>query len=366
MKVTNVSVVNVGIGESVKNEEFDKILKNNGIKLWERKKSALRFTLLDSNEAFANAIRRVFNDELEIECLYAHHTDVTTDDKFILPDNILERINLIPLEQNKGKADVVMSLKYENKTSDIVNIYSSDIKINTKKGFQSSEELFNQHIQICSLRPGKYLYINNIVRKKRAGYINNCHTLGTHKYECINVDMSKPSLNTNLTDFKLELCDNANSSAVDMATMVRDNLVDRVTKVKSLISNYEIPDGVDIRTMEAKNSNSDTMAIYVVKNTNIVDIKTGDSEKYTESKSYDDIYEIHINNEYHTVGNIITKYVYLVCPEIELINYKLAHILKHKIIVTIKHHEYKRIIEKALNKFLDDINYWCSEIHKNC
>jgi DNA-directed RNA polymerase subunit L len=116
-----------------------------------------------------------------------------------------------------------------------------------------------------------------------------------------------------------------------------------------LINNYEIPVNVDIAT-EANNNE-----VYIVKNTKIVDVKKDNSD-------ISDLYEIHIKGEYHTIGNLITRYVFNENPDIELVNYKLEHILKHKIIVTVCSSDYKKIIYSALTKCIEDFDQWKSAI----
>ena len=354
MKVVNISY---NTEELDKNNKLYKILQSSELKdrLWHKNKNSVRFDLIDSNEAFANGLRRVFNDELEIKIMFVHPSDLDTDDKFILPDNIIERINLIPLDQThnlSNDANTTLSLKITNDTGDIINIYSKDILINGKKGGISSKELFNQNIIICSLRPGKYLYVNNITIKSKQGFINNTYTAGTHRYECINVDFSKPVMSQELKDFRIEFCDNGNIGHKTIIKMIRDNLYKRITKVKNLINEYTLPDDTNVVSQSIENKND----VYIIQNTNIVDLHSiNNSELETQNT---DIYEIHIKGEYHTVGNIITKYVYLENKTIELINYKLEHILKNKIIVCIKHSNYKKIINNALDAFLADLETW--------
>ena len=72
-------------------------------------------------------------------------------------------------------------------------------------------------------------------------------------------------------------------------------------------------------------------------------------------KEYNDIYEIYINNEYHTIANLLTKYVFQLDPNIELINYRLIHPLTHKVVITIKHSNYKKIINDAIENIISDL-----------
>jgi DNA-directed RNA polymerase subunit L len=51
----------------------------------------------------------------------------------------------------------------------------------------------------------------------------------------------------------------------------------------------------------------------------------------------------------------LTKYVFLEMPTIEYINYRLHHPLTRKLIITIKHSNYKKIINDAINSIFKDL-----------
>ena len=138
-------------------------------------KKSLSFELINSNEAFANGIRRIFNDELLVKSLDVNIYDLKTDDKYILPDNIIERLNLIPILQNIND-NIVFSINIINNTNDIINIYSKDI-INKNKNDKNI--YFNNNILICSLKPNRYLYINNIKITKEYGYNDHKYSIDT-------------------------------------------------------------------------------------------------------------------------------------------------------------------------------------------
>lgn len=363
MKVENITTNNLSLD---KNNKYYKLLESENIYRDFNSKKTLSFDLIDSNEAFANGIRRVFNDEMEVKQMDIKPQDINTDDKFILPDLIRERINLIPFVQTISDKysieldKISFQLHLENKDEDIIKVYSKDIKLKIGNNIvETNNDFFNSNVQICSLRPKCHLYLNNIHVSKRHGYNNNAHCMGTVKYECINVDFSKSCLEQTLTDFHMELCDNSQSSQSEMVNLIYNNLFFRLSKVKKLIMDYEIPPDSESNVDQSLNSN---LELYIINNTKIIDLKAeGDVSK----KNVNNLYEIHVNNEYHTVGNIITKYVFLLDENIELINYKLVHILKHKIIITIKHEEYKKIINKAIDNFLLDLANWKKTILSN-
>lgn len=310
------------------------ILVKSGTKIPTMPKHIIKFKLSESNEALANAIRRVHNDELSVGVMNIHAEDFSTDDKFILPDNLFERLRLIPVREFSGKK----SLKIENKTDRIIKIWSSDIKPN---------DGFNQNIQLCSLRPGKYLSMLNITMKKEYGYVDNAHTTGTFRFDS---PIIGPSLEIDSTEFDMEIADNGQSSYAKMIKDIKDNLVSRLNRVMVLISNYEIPENVDQQVLANETNIKD---IYILENTSIVDL---------HQTTLDSVYEIHIKNEYHTIGNLICAYVFMENPNIGLINYKMEHILKHKIIINIMASDYKKIIANAIKRCIKDIELWHDSI----
>ena len=107
-----MDIKNVKINEyqiNYKNSKFENIINENKHLIPELNKKSITFDLINSNEAFANGIRRTFNDELLVKSLDINIYDLKTDDKYILPDNIIERINLIPILQNIND-DLIFSI----------------------------------------------------------------------------------------------------------------------------------------------------------------------------------------------------------------------------------------------------------------
>jgi DNA-directed RNA polymerase subunit L len=323
MDIKNVKINDYAI--NYKNSKFENIINQNKHLIPELNKKSISFELINSNEAFANGIRRTFNDELLVKSLDVNIYDLKTDDKYILPDNIIERINLIPVLQNISD-DIIFNINVINNTNDIINIYSKDI-INKNKNDKTI--YFNSNILLCSLKPNRYLYINNINIKKEYGFNDHKFSMGSYNYEIINTDFNINSLNNNITDFKIELITNNNIEIKNLIILIYDTLYFRLKNIQLSINNYDInTNSTDINKL--------VNDIFIIPNQNI--------------------FEIHINNEYHTIGNLITKYVFNLDKNIELINYKLEHPLRHKIIINIKHNQYKKINNDAIEniiKYLD-------------
>ena len=332
MNIKNIKTTEYSI--NLNNKYFNDIIKKNNLSLPNLNKESIQFELLNSNEAFANAIRRVYNDELLVKILDVNIYDLKTDDKYILPDNIIERLNLIPIKQDIHK-DTLFQINVVNNTNDIIKIYTKDI-INKNK--QDKNVYFNNNILICSLKPNHYLYINNIKINANYGYIDNKYSLGSYNYEIINTDFNIPSLNNNIKDFRIELITNGNINLKNLIKLIYDTLYIRLKYIQESINNYNI-------NLNSTDINKLINDIFIIEN--------------------NDIYEIHINNEYHTIGNLITKYVFNLDSNIELINYKLEHPLRHKIIINIKHNEYKKILNDAINNIIEDLIQFKNILNKS-
>ena len=336
MEVKNIQINDYSI--KYLNSKYKSIIENNKSLIPTFTKLGLQFQLLNSNEAFANGIRTVFNDELFIKYLDVSVFNINTDDKYIIPDNIAERISSIPLNQ-KTNENTKYKLNITNNTNEIIKVYTKDlILLNNKTTLD-----FNPNIIICTLKPNKFLSINNISINKDCGYNNHIFSIGSFKYEIINTDFSTLSLNTNSKDFQLELITNANITLDDLVNAIYDNLYLRLKKIQNEINAYQL-----------ENHSSDISKIL----TDIFIIHAGDS--YTGNS----LYEIHIMNEYNNIVNLLTRYIYYLDNNIELINYKLEHPLRHKVIINIKHSQYKKLINNAIENIIKDLNIFKNSLLK--
>lgn len=327
MQIQNIHTIDYDI--KYEKSKYKELIEQNKHLLPTFNKKGLKFQLLNSNEAFANSIRRIYNDELLVRCLDTKIFNIFTDDKYILHDTIIERINSISLNQEEILDDTIFHLNVTNNTNDIIKIYSKDI-INKKSSNNKKNEeklYFNPNILICTLKPNKYLNINSITINQEYGYNNHLYSLGSFNYKIINTDFSQLSLNTTSTDFELELINNSNISLKGIIHKIYDNILFRLKKIQQAINSYELE-------KQSTDINKIISEIFIINNNNI--------------------YEIHINNEYHTIGNLLTYYIYNLNKNIELVNYKLEHPLRHKIIINIKHPQYKKLCNDAIDNIITD------------
>jgi len=347
MNITNIKTHNYNI--QYENSKFKSIIDNNKHLLPNMNKESVSFNILNSNEAFANALRRVFINELPVKCLNVDTHNIVTNDKFILTDNIIDRIRLVSIHQDID-LNTTFNLNITNETNDIINIYTKDL-INKNKNDKT--KYFNLNIQLCSLKPNKYLNINNIKPDINYGYNNAIYSMGSFKYEAINTDFSIASLQNTITDFSIEFVNNSNISIKSLVALLHETLYFRLKKIQDYINDYDIEknsDDVHKINMIGTKSND----IYIIKNNNILDTNLIDNN-LSEVK-LNNLYEIHIKNECHTIGNLITKYVYQLVPSIEYISYRLHHPLSRQLIITIKHSDYKKIINDSIDNIIKDLN----------
>lgn len=341
MNIKNIKIQDYNI--NYENSKFKEIIENNKHLLPNMNKQSISFDIINSNEAFANAIRRVFNDELPVKCLETHYHNVITNDKFILIDNIIERIELISILQTID-INTIFNLNIKNDTNDIINVYAKDL---VNKNTNDKTQYFNNNIQICSLRPNRYISINNIKPGINYGYNNSIYSIGSFKYEAINTDFTIPSLNNEVKDYHLELINNSNIPIKNLIILIYETLYIRLKKIQDYVNDYNIEKNAD----DINKINDD---IYIIQNNNIKDTNVLDNNIETIN-NFNNLYEIHIKDECHTIGNLLTKYVFLEMPTIEYINYRLHHPLTRKLIITIKHSNYKKIINDAINSIFKDL-----------
>lgn len=336
MKVENIQLVERVIDPASAPESIREAAKKFTHLIPALRKKVLSFDLIDSNEAFANALRRVFMDELEVKALSFSVHDITTDDKYILPASIQHRIRSVPLVQSIPETHA-FKLLANNKTRDIQVVHMGDLVCKPS----GVRPWFNVNIPICTLRPNKFLSIHNIKVDKGVGYDDNIFSIGSFGYKCLDADFSKMSLEQELTQFRIEFRTNGNIEAVDLVSVIASNLKTRLKEIQMLVDAYNI----DRNVASASIMND---KLYIVKN-----MKAGD----------DAVYEIHINKEYHTIGNLLSKYIYLEDKTIDFNAYKLDHVLHHKVIVFVKHVEYKKIMHVAIDAIINDIDTWQTFIY---
>lgn len=299
------------------NTIFENLIKSNKHLIPKLSHMSLIFNINNTITSLVNAIRRTIIDELYIKILYFDLIDLYTNDKYILPDLIQNRIGLIPILQTINE-NISFNLYIKNDTLHIKNIYSNDIFTKHKNTY------FNNNIILCQLHPNKILKIDNIKVKITQGYLNSISSIGNAMFEVIDFDMKQNlTLNSSPSNFKFTINSNGNINPIDILHLSIDNLIDRLNNITDIINNYD------------NDIHYNHIDLIITVQNNI--------------KFY------HINNESHTLGNLIVDYIYIIDSTITLLDYNVEHPTKNKVIITILHNDSNNLIKMAINNIIIDL-----------
>lgn len=250
----------------------------------------------------ANAIRRALFSETTLYVMYAELNDIETNDGFT-NDWVQNRIQLIPVNQN-APSNVVGSYEVVNNTDDIITVRSSDIK------FKPDAPVCDSTYRIAVVTPGKYFKINNIHLVKQNGYEG-------HSQIASNIMYSGSDNN-----YFISFDTNGSFNGKDTVKYALNSIIDRFTKIDK-----------ELRAFDLKASNEfKTSSIELILN--------------------DELSILTIYNESHTVGYLISDYVYKIDPSIPLINHKLIHITERNLIINWRHQTGLKIILDAIEKII--------------
>ena len=134
-----------------------------GIKKLPLADTYISIEISDISTAYINAIRRTGLNKIIGYCLTIPIDNDwnETNDNFIIPQFISQRLNLIPLKPNIESfyKSIKFDLIIENNTSENIDIYTKDLKL--VSGYLP-EPIFNPTFKICTLFSGKKIVIKNI------------------------------------------------------------------------------------------------------------------------------------------------------------------------------------------------------------
>jgi len=298
----------------------------------------VQFEITDTVSDFANCIRRFLLDEISVYSMDVNENNITTNDKFILGDVLKKRIELIPFQQMLPELnELKISLAVENKTDDLMMVYSRHITVTDKKNkILDSEKYFSTNIPIIQLRSNMSLTVDDItiitgVGKKDAGKF--C-LLSNISYEILDVTPFEEtkyekkgfsSLNSNPQHFKISYKTHRNIEPKKVMILCCDGITERLSAIQKELLNIK-----------------DNLNIYF---SDLVDLETkGDVKLY------------HFKGEYWTIANIIARYCFLEFKEIKFVCSCIIHPSTEESIVKIRHPESSKIINSAINHILSDID----------
>ena len=345
----------------------------------------LNIEISNVNLSLINAMRRVILSEyptigFNIDDYLNSDIKVITNTSSINNEFIMHRIGLVPIHYSSIKAFDSSKYKFvidkQNTSNSTISVKSNDFKVyNTETGneeesikFFPPDPITNDFILILRLKQnpnkvGEKLHIegkasigtgsinaryspvscitfnNKIDESKKATALQK-HLDKTMQNEDASID--KETLNFNLTYGERYFHTDENDEP-----NIFEMFIESIGVIPSYIILYETLD-----IIKQKLNNLTNIINKIISEEN-------KQEKIQISKSLDtmDAYEVKINDETHTIGNIIQSYASLIFNEEELpyIGYRNPHPLKKFIVVKLK----------TSNNTLEEVNNIFSKINEN-
>ena len=346
--------------------------------------NALNLELNDVNLSLINGIRRVILAEFptiafNIDDYLNSDIKVITNTSSINNEFIMHRIGLVPIHYSSIKAFDPSKYKFvidkQNTTSSTISIKSNDFKVyNTETGneeesikFFPPDPITNDFILLLRLKQnpnkiGEKLHVEGKA-SINTGSINaryspvSCITfknkIDESKKDIALQEYLKKSVNEGTSESRETLNFNLTHSERYFHTDKNDEpnifemFIESLGVVPSHIILYET---LDIIKQKLNN---------ITKTIDKIISEESKEEKIQIGKSLDtmDAYEVKINDETHTIGNIIQSYASLNFTEEELpyIGYRNPHPLKKFIVIKLK----------TSNNTLEEVNNVFSKINEN-
>ena len=133
-----------------------------------QKKFSCKIT--NTNTEFVNALRRAVTSLIPVIVMDPCVVHTETEDPFILSDLVETRIRLIPIMQNISLI-TRFELKIFNKTENLLDVMTSDIKI------YGNKQMPYNNMLICTLEPNSSLDINIGLKQSSAYKKHAAHTV---------------------------------------------------------------------------------------------------------------------------------------------------------------------------------------------
>jgi len=305
----------------------------------------VKFEIDNCYSALANAIRRCLIAEIKVKCLNIEMVDITTDDEFIISDALIKNINLIPINQNYETKDLGLELYIKNNTNQMMDVYLSDFTLYHDKKNKVEANLLDLipevNIPIVKLSPNKFLQIKNF--KIIEGYnkddaakftlLNNVSykPIDIEPYDNFNKSGSK-SINTNPKKFEISYITKANIDPKNVMILCCESLIFKINKFLELINNY----------------------VKKIGNDNFY------GDEILEVTRNNDYYIYKCNNEYLTLGNLLSQKIFILDETILFTSATVERLDTEKMILKIRHTEPDKILRDAIHDCLGDL-----EIIKN-
>jgi len=345
MTVKNIKVTEFNLIKELNNKnnkEVQNLLKfiskEDALNIMPKKsKMTVSFTLENTHVSLANGIRRCLVDEIETLSFDFDETkSLDTDDKYLLCDIVKKQIELIPINQEYDYSDVSISLSKKNDKETIIDVTTNDIIIKKNNDIIDTATIIN-NIVLFNLRPGKYINIKNIFISKGTALQN----------------AGKYSLLSNVT-YKI----------LDVQPLKED--VVNISGKSSMVSN---PRKFYISYTTHRNIDHPLNVMVKCCNTLILKLEAilndmkniSNSDKVYQSSlitltTESNVRKISFLNEYWTIINLISQYVYLEANNIKFISASLIHPEKEIGVINIVHNEFCSVIKNSIKNIITDLN----------
>ena len=236
---------------------------------------ALHFELTNANPDLANCIRRFILDEVPIYSMHVEEENIRTDDKFILNDYLKKQIETVPFQQELKDAEkkLTINIDIENKSDDLLQVYSRDINLFQGGKKLNTEHYFSPNFRIIKLRPLKKLSVRDITIVQGCGKVNAgkfCPVANIY-YDILDVKpfsetkyerKGESSLNSEPKHFRVGFTTHRNADAKRMMRTCCDLITARLTGIQNELKNIKKTDTVYFSDLIELETNRDTKLYY--------------------------------------------------------------------------------------------------------
>ena len=262
-----------------------------------------------------NGLKRIIEDEMENQCLDLEVDQIgqsDTHDPYLDKHFVIKRINSIPTSDKMPETFVLTPGAIENNTAITRVVYAGEL---------GDSRYFNPAIRLFNLNPNKSIFIKKIQVSKGYGlddankYAQICRARFTPVAKITQSSTEAPSEIL----YNFTFLTNGTIDPVKYLHRACDTFIDRM---KVILDN--------VKTYESVPFNNNTVSIT----------KVGEIFHYT------------IENEYHTLGQLFTKFCLDIAPKIKFVSYKLIHVTINTVIILLRHPDHIIIFRDTIQQII--------------
>jgi DNA-directed RNA polymerase subunit L len=210
--------------------------------------------------AVANCLRRTICGELLVKALIAKYDDIETNDIFIIPEVLLARLPMIPLDQS-CPIDAIFELKAENETATTRDVSMNEFKIiKNGRGEHMKHIPFNDTTTFITLQPNTRIKISNIRVDQSYSYVKgrgaycaavNVSSIVPDDESTTPIDTFDPNskgVSSSVSDprrWQIAFTTNGTMSPHDIIVAACDNIIHRLNSFIGLLAQHLMIIGSD-------------------------------------------------------------------------------------------------------------------------